>query len=266
MKKIFIVFLLFSILTTKNIYSQKGEGALAAAGIIAGIAGAALAVEQVKEEMELFATNYILENFNYEAFNLEINGLTDGSKFFDPSSISVISFNVSEADLLNKGKSVYSRTALLVFFDYGWRNEFGIDITKVKFMPFNKENWNPLYKAYLNLVTGVEFDEDKLPIFSEGFAGIKEGVISIDNEKYYPTGEFVRLGRTTLTNRGVKGDKNMILPFPKVGGDTYLVSDYSDELKVIFNEKSMGFFFKDTGKLVQLKSSLVSDITRFVNR
>jgi len=214
----------------------------------------------------LFATNYILENFNYEAFNLEINGLTVGSKTFDPSTISVISFNVSEADLLNKGKSIYSRTALLVFFDYGWRNEFGIDITKVKFMPFNKENWNPLYKAYLNLVTGVEFDEDKLPIFSEGFAGIEEGVISIDYDKYYPTGEFVRLGRTTLTNRGVKGDKNMILPFPKVGGDTYLVSDYSDELKVIFNEKSMGFFFKDTGKLVQLKSSLVSDITRFVNR
>ena len=63
MKKIFIVFLLISILTPKNIYSQKGQGIAAAAGIVAGIAGAAIATEQLKEELELFATNLILKYY-----------------------------------------------------------------------------------------------------------------------------------------------------------------------------------------------------------
>ena len=86
--------------SNSNIYAQKkGEGALAAAGVLAGIGAAALAVEQMKEELELFATNYVLETYNLEAFKLKVNGLGSKSKACDVSSVATYAFNVTPLEL-----------------------------------------------------------------------------------------------------------------------------------------------------------------------
>ena len=44
----------------------------------------------------------------------------------------------------------------------------------------------------------------------------------------------------------------MEIPFYKLEGDMYLVSDYSEEMKLIYNERSLGIFLKETKDLVQI--------------
>ena len=51
----------------------------------------------------------------------------------------------------------------------------------------------------------------------------------------------------------------------KIGGDTYLVNDYSEDFKIIYNEKSLGLYLKESRRLVQLSTSVVNSITDFIN-
>lgn len=44
----------------------------------------------------------------------------------------------------------------------------------------------------------------------------------------------------------------------------YLVTDYSPEMKLVYNENSLGVFLKKTGDLVQMKRSVVIDIHEFL--
>jgi hypothetical protein len=282
MKKYTILLLAFLFLSNSNIYAQKkGEGALAAAGVLEGIGAAALAVEQMKEELELFATNYVLETYNLEAFKLKVNGLGSKSKAFDVSSVATYAFNVTPLELEYKNPITDKQFTLVAFFDSGWRNEFGIDVTKVKFFKFDKESWVKLYSAYLSLAAGVEIMDGKVPIFIEG--GDKIGPLqdlTIGNKTFSDSGKTKELRYTELTNRGLEASLNVgtfasgktkfsteiILPFDKIDGDTYLAKDYSEDFKVIFNEKSLGLFLKDVNSLVQIKKSLLKDINDFVLR
>jgi hypothetical protein len=148
MKRV-IVFTLLLMLSSASIFAQKGQAVVAAVGAIASIGGSIAAAEQVKEQFELFATEYIIENFNYNSFELKIDGLSDGAKTFDPSSVSVIAFNFTPIDYINENQIKNERKTILVFFDSGWQNEFGVDFTKVKFKSFSKVEWNELFGTYL---------------------------------------------------------------------------------------------------------------------
>ena len=44
----------------------------------------------------------------------------------------------------------------------------------------------------------------------------------------------------------------------------YLVSDYSEKMKLIYNERSLGIFLKETRDLVQLKRSALVDTHAFL--
>ena len=48
-------------------------------------------------------------------------------------------------------------------------------------------------------------------------------------------------------------NNKFILKFDKIGGDVYLSSDYSNEFKVVFNEKSLGLYLKETQNLIQVR-------------
>ena len=48
-----------------------------------------------------------------------------------------------------------------------------------------------------------------------------------------------------------------VLEFNKMDGDSYLVLDYSEEFKIVYNERVMGLFLKETYDLLQVKSRTV---------
>jgi hypothetical protein len=55
-----------------------------------------------------------------------------------------------------------------------------------------------------------------------------------------------------LVNKGVKLKKEIKIPFFTLEDEMYLVSDYSSEMKLIYNERTLGVFLKETKNLVQI--------------
>ena len=55
-----------------------------------------------------------------------------------------------------------------------------------------------------------------------------------------------------VVNKGVKVKSNLEIPFYKLEGDMYVVTDYSSDMKLLYNERSLGIFLKSTNDLVQM--------------
>ena len=273
MKKILLGLLCLSTICNVNAQNNTAETIGGIAAAVGGIAAAVAAVEQIKEEWELFATDYVLQKYDYDAFELKINGLDSKAKNFDPSSISVLAFNVAPIDYEMGSVITEEKFTLLVFLDSGWKTSYGIDVTKVVFEKFDKTRWNDLYKTYLELASKTEIESpDRVPVFSndikrqiKGVSPYKQIVVPSRNEVYGFTGSYTSFGTTRLINKGLAFKNKVQLPFAIVDGDTYYAKDYSDEFKLIFNEKSLGLFIKELNRLVQIKNSLVNDISSYLN-
>ena len=65
------------------------------------------------------------------------------------------------------------------------------------------------------------------------------------------------VAQSKIVNTGVKQGAKFILRFEKIGGDVYLTSDYSDEFKVVFNERSLGLYLKATRDLIQVRRKAI---------
>jgi hypothetical protein len=72
------------------------------------------------------------------------------------------------------------------------------------------------------------------------------------------------LKKGVVVNKGVKVKGRLEIPFRKLKGDMYLVSDYSDEIKLIFNERSLGIFLKETRDLVQIRRGTLISTHNFL--
>ena len=65
------------------------------------------------------------------------------------------------------------------------------------------------------------------------------------------------ISESKIVNKGVKNGSKFVVEFDKIGGDVYLTKDYSDEFKIVFNEKSLGLFLKSTSDLIQIRRKAI---------
>ena len=236
MKKITIVLLMVLSILPKNMQSQsEGEAIAAVAGGLLAIGAGVAAVEQMKEQAELTATQWILENQpNLESFSLKTLDF-DGKKLKDMSSASVMTFKIQEFEPSDKPDLNGKKQILFGFTSYGWISEYGIDFTKVKWHLIDADEWMNMMIAYAK--------------------------VSSDKSNENLIEETLRDGK--IVNKGVKTRKGEDIPFYKLDGDMYLVTDYSPEMKIIYNEKSLGIFLKETRDLVQISRGAIIDIHEF---
>ncbi|TLF44835.1 hypothetical protein [Maribacter aurantiacus] len=236
MKK--LTFFLLSILLLSNLNMKAQDNGAAIAGAVAGIAaiGAGIAaVEQMKEQAELSATEWFLTHHpEFNQFSLKTLDF-DGKKLKDMSTTSVITFKIQEFDIYNDEPLLGEKSVLFGFTSYGWINEYGIDFNKVQWFLINNEEWMNMMTAYSKVASGVE----------------NESIIrdALTNGK--------------VLNRGIKGKKGQDVDFYKIDGDMYLVTDYSDDMKFIYNERSLGIYLKKTTDLVQIKRNSIIEIHEF---
>ena len=66
-----------------------------------------------------------------------------------------------------------------------------------------------------------------------------------------------------IVNRGVRVKGKNMIPFYKMEGDMYVVTDYSNEMKFVYNERSLDIFLKDTRDLVQIKRGSLIELHDF---
>jgi hypothetical protein len=226
MKKLLLIFLiLFSSFLPKKIIAQNNNDAAAVAGAAIGAAiGVMIAIEQMKEQAELEATQYMIANYpELDKFSLQTLDF-DGKKISDMSSTSVISYTVTEFDLIDNEPVLGKRMILFGFTSYGWVNNNGVNFNKVMWHLVDEAEWFKMMITYTKLASG-EQNED----------------IIID---------ALKNGKVENTRVKARGRDN--IDFYKIYGDMYLVSDYSSRFKFVYNERTFGIFLKETKDLVQI--------------
>ncbi|WP_370227799.1 hypothetical protein [Mesoflavibacter sp.] len=225
MKKIIILFILTFQFIPNNVKAQN-DGAVAATAIggLLAIGAGVAAVEQMKEQAELTATQWILTNQpNMNSFSLKTLDF-DGKKLKDMSAVSVISFKIQEFTPADKPELNGKKQVLLGFTSKGWINEYGINFDKVSWFLIDAKEWMNMMVSYVK-VASDEKDESKLE------STLKDG---------------------RVVNKGVKVKSKLVIPFYKLEGDMYVVTDYSSDMKLLYNERSLGIFLKSTNDLVQM--------------
>ena len=203
----------------KQATAQNNDGVAAAAAGLLAIGGAIAAIEQIKENLEQVAVEQVLTAYPY-LVNFELKtGSLKGTKLKDLSSVGVITFEITDRD---SGK----KYVLFAFTSHGWANEYGVDFSKLLWKNFTAGEWNKLMQNYIQTASGVELTVDEV-------------------------------AQSKIVNTGVKQGSKFILKFDKIGGDVYLTSDYSDEFKIVFNERSMGLYLKATRDLIQVRRKAI---------
>ncbi|MBF8149271.1 hypothetical protein ITJ86_05150 [Winogradskyella sp. F6397] len=204
----------------------QNDGAVAAgiAGGLLAIGTGIAAVKQMEERAELKATEYVLSNHpELESFSLKTLDF-NGKKLKDMSSVSVISYTIQEftpeEDLVLDGK----KQVLLAFTSQGWISQSGINFDKITWYLIDDTEWMNMMVAYVK-VSSSEKDESVLE-------------------------QTLRDGR--VVNKGVRVKSKLAVPFYKLEGDMYVVTDYSEDMKLLYNERSLGIFLKATKDLVQM--------------
>jgi len=226
MKKLLFILIITSLLIPKNLSAQNNGTAAAAAGILA-IGGAIAAVEQLKENLEKVAVEQVLKTYP-DLIDFELKtGSLKGTKAKDLSAVGVVTFEITNRK--NQEKFV-----LFAFNSNGWVNEYGVDFSKLYWKNFSQNEWNNLMQAYIMTASGE----------------------SLTNQE---------VAESKIVNKGVKKGSKFIVQFDKIGGDVYLTKDYSEEFKVVFNERSLGLFLKSTSDLIQIGRKAIIRAHEHVN-
>ena len=238
MNKLFTVVWVAAMLIPSSAKSQNNDGAAAAAAGILAIGAGIAAIEQLKEQLEQKAVEEVLTAYpNLINFELKTGSLK-GTKMKDLSSVGIVTFEIKDIDTSNK-------YVLFAFLSNGWSNQFGVDYSKLKWKLFTRNEWNKLMQAYIKTASKIE--------------------ISIED-----------VASSKIVNRGVQQNKKYIIEFSKIKGDVYYTSDYSDEFKIVFNERSLGLYLKQSnpdefrrggprGDLVQIRRNSIIRAHSFLN-
>lgn len=237
MKKLLILSICLIYLLPKKVNAQDEAAAAAAvAGGLLAIGAGIAAVEQMKEQAELNATEWFLTNHpEYNQFSLKTLDF-DGKKLKDMSSTSVITFKIKEFDFDDENEPIFGkRLVLFGFTSYGWINEYGINFDKVKWFLIDVKEWMNMMSSYSKVASGIN-DENKIR-------------------------ESLRNGK--VVNRGIRVKDGEDVDFYKIDGDMYLVTEYSPEMKFIYNERSLGIYLNETMNLIQIGRGDIIKIHEF---
>lgn len=234
MKRTVLLFCVL-VLLKPSISNGQNEGAVAAVGALAAIGVGIAAVEQMKERAELTATEWVLSNHpEMNSFSLKTIDF-EGKKLKDMSSVSVITFKIQGFTPADNPVLDGDKHVLLGFTSHGWINEYGIDFNKIKWFLVDQKEWIKMMTSYTRVASGQWTNTNLKETITKG----------------------------KIVNKGVRLKNKMAIPFYRLSGDLYVVTDYSDQMKFIYNERSLGIFLKETQDLVQIKRSSIIEIHEF---
>tara|TARA_B110000114_G_C14995918_1_gene358585 strand:- start:79 stop:864 length:786 start_codon:yes stop_codon:yes gene_type:complete len=234
--------------------SQENEIALAVGAAFA-IGGAIASVNQAEEQLELKATQWILGNMDIKKFNVKVMSLGWNS-FKDASNSSLVPFQIFEYEIntLGDGKqefTILNRYILMMYSFPGFISENGIDYTDVFFELMDKELWLKRMSEYVKSASDTNLDVD---------SSVESGMIVNKGVT-----EGLKFKNGAPYGRNYNG-KYLKIKFYKLDGDSYIVSDYVDEFKYLYNEKALGMFHIKTNRLFQVRSKSIMEIHEFLLR
>lgn len=236
MKNLIILLVIISTFFPNQLKAQNNGAVVAAvAGSALAIGAGIMAIEDMKERAELTATQWILEKHpELTSFSLKTLDF-NGKKVKDMSTTSVVSFKIQEFSPKDNPVLDGKKYVLFAFTSFGWINDQGIDFNKVSWYLIDNKEWLNMMVAYSKVASDEKSESN-----------IKE-----------------KLANGIIANKGIKVKSKLEIPFFKLEGDMYLAVDYSNEMKLVYNENTLGIFLKKTGDLVQMRRGSVIDIHEF---
>ena len=168
----------------------------------------------------------------------------------DMSSASIIPFRLYEYDIINKSNGEYEfeilkRYVLLAYGYPGFVNENGVNYKKVYWELIDKDMWFKRLEAYVKSSSNPTIDV----------------VEALEN------GYVVNKGVTNERQNVWEKSNDLAIRFYDIDEDSYIVSDYSDDMFwIVYNENSLGLFNKVTGMLVQIRRRTILDISKYLSR
>mgnify|MGYP001299527418 CR=1 FL=1 len=239
----------------------------AATAVTAGLATGVL-INQMKEQLEYRAIQHVLiEMPELTAFELKHFGWEAKTRS-DLSNTTNVPFIVRPKD--------GDPFVLLMVVSHGWIDPSAIHTDRIHFEKLDRARWNSLLSAYISAAGYVTVDNaEAIPGFVRNpnrklTADIESKglqVLSVGKTRYGQTSTFSFASVEEITGRGLSiwtGDRTVLFPFQKLKGDEYLIKDLDENIRVVYNEKTMGIFYKHTAELVQLKPSMVKKISKAV--
>ena len=232
MKKILLLLFTLSILIPEKVAAQKGMKDKKHKKEVKAEPVGNTNVMHMKEKAELTATQWIIAN------NTGLNTFSLKTHDFDRKTLKymykkpVITFEVHEFVPQKEIKLNGDKQLLFGFTSKGWINEKGINFDKITWCLINSNEWLDMMVAFAK-VSSEEKNEKKLR-------------------------KILEVGK--LDNKGIKIKGKLIIPFYKLKSDMYMVPKASSKMKLFYNQKSLGIFFKETNNFAQIGTSEVSDI------
>lgn len=243
-------------------------------GISQNIPSSASQLQGIVGSVERAATQHLLETRPEEdKFNVQlIESDVDWS-----SRVRIHSFSVNYS--LNKKDNNSDREVLLMITNPGYMTELGVDFALVNFKFLSREEWNRIIYRYFEAAVGFNVVENDVVYVYEKIKEKNiddyEHVESILNEKG-KLEYFTKSNRYfTISNVNI-GDRNLhfgagenfveIVPFQKLDENSFIRLTYNNEMDIVYNEKSLGFYLKDTKRLVQIDKKVVNEIHKFLNK
>lgn len=235
MKKSILLIISAIFIIPFNSKAQNEDAIAAVAGGLIAIGTGIAAVKLMEEQAELTATEWLLKNHpEFNKFSLKTLDF-DGKKLKDMSATSVINFKIRKFEIEGDEPTFGSKYVLFGFTSYGWINEYGINFDKIKWFLIDKDEWLNMMTTYTKLASNVT-DENIIQ------DALKNGKV---------------------VNKRIKVNKGDNIDFFQMNGDMYLVSNYSPEMKFIYNERSFGIYLKETMNLIQIGRGNLIDIHEF---
>jgi len=243
------IFLFITIIMPFNAQSQNGNAEAAALGVasLAMIAVGGLSMnERLKDIAELKAAEYLLsEGKEGENFTLKVLDLNANSGAVNYHS-GVITYTLTVNQKL-AGVNYDVRGNTIVKYGGGDKfvvmyinihkrlNEFGTPLDEDYWLILNFEEWLDLLAEYVIMAS---WQKDK--------NAIKE-----------------ILRDAKVSSKGVAPKNGQKISYQIIDENTYIPKDYNDEIKILFNEKSLGIYVKKSKDLVLLGSEYISRIQDF---
>tara|TARA_Y100000746_G_C15417363_1_gene412820 strand:- start:99 stop:956 length:858 start_codon:yes stop_codon:yes gene_type:complete len=277
MQKIKILLLILILVNLPEKTYSQNENAETALMVGAAAFQIWKAIDDYQEYYESVATDFILSNYpEYDQFRLKLMNLSSGKKASDKGGMNVLPFSLT---ILSNGAATNNRRLLLMFSSSKQINNFGVSHNEFHFKILDVEEWNNIISAYSNLSSPIETEsitDNSIPIYKKTNSLSEATVIikkygtddEVSSEFLYVKNDDepnIDIGNISIGINGLKNKGKIIYPFLNLKGDDYLVNNFSNEFKIIANEKSMGLHIIEAKESILIKRRLVNKIHSFLN-
>jgi len=256
MNKFFALIIL--ILPIQKSYAQQNlEVAALGAGMAAILIGTALADEEIAEQLEAQALDYILSQGTTGALNITLVQRTfnDNKALRNGASGACLTFLVTRFN--PETQTILEKRILLLFIRNRVYNEFGATYKPYLWFDFNTDQWKDVVKESLKSISPYYSNNGYDYLYEKGKG--KGADLLIKDLDQNDQGGFI--SQTTLdllvvTNDFEKIKKNNLSYY--LGGDSYVIRDLiidGENLKIFNNEDFIGLYSEtlDCHSLLSLK-------------